>query len=48
MCAGETVEFLGFKGLYMNGVWGVSDLLKFSKAIEKSFLDVRHNLGVKF
>ena len=23
LCAGETVKFLGFKGLYMNGVWGV-------------------------
>ena len=22
LCAGETVKFLGFKGLYMNGVWG--------------------------
>ena len=45
-CAEYTVEVLGFKGLYRNGVWGVL-MFKNFKATEKSFLDVRHNFGGK-
>ena len=44
---GESFEFLGFKGLNRNGVWGGFDVLKFSKGTEKSFLDVRHNFEGK-